>query len=359
MNVRVDTHGDRGQPPRDPTARSNEGSCSKAEGSSQETNANRPRRRPSSKLKRFLWRGFLFLLVFGGGWGFQAWIYGVGFISSSSMEGSLLPGDVVVIQRTGGRLSGGITQQPRGLGGGGWERGDIVVLQPRDGESAGISGGAGPPDGRSVKRIVAMPGETVEVYGGTLLVNGVLEAEPTTLLDVWTLTTSASLRTADLYAKGIRDVRKTPDGYVIGPASRTQIASLRAQETIDDAARCQSCTDSRGRWHVPQRGVPVVPDGREEAQRLARLIQWYENRDATVTPEGDLVIDHVEVGAHAFQDDYVFVVGDNRAESLDSRSWGPVPVSFLRGRVVRVIASWSHRDRTLRPGRLWSQPEQS
>jgi signal peptidase I len=35
----------------------------------------------------------------------------------------------------------------------------------------------------------------------------------------------------------------------------------------------------------------------------------------------------------------VFVLGDNRLESSDSRSWGPVPVKLIRGKVVGVY--WS------------------
>jgi signal peptidase I len=274
------------------------------------------------------------------------------------MEGSLLPGDVVVIERTAARLPGEIIRRLRGLKGGGWNRGDIVVLQPRDGasESAGFSSGAGPPDGRSVKRIVAMPGETVDVYGGALFINDAPEAEPGTLLDSWTLATSTVLETAMLYTMGIREVVKTPDGYVVGPASRTQIASIHQQEAIDHIARCTSCVQTSGRWHVPRRGVPIVPNGREEAERLAHLIRVHEGREASVSPQGELVVDQRGVGGHAFQDDYIFVVGDNRPESVDSRSWGPVPVSRINGRVVRILVSWSQRARTLRSGRVWSRP---
>ena len=39
---------------------------------------------------------------------------------------------------------------------------------------------------------------------------------------------------------------------------------------------------------------------------------------------------------------HVFVLGDSRARSVDSRSFGPVPVASIRGRALRVL--WS-RDR--------------
>jgi signal peptidase I len=32
----------------------------------------------------------------------------------------------------------------------------------------------------------------------------------------------------------------------------------------------------------------------------------------------------------------VFVLGDNRANSNDSRFWGSVPIEYIRGRVIGV-----------------------
>jgi len=39
---------------------------------------------------------------------------------------------------------------------------------------------------------------------------------------------------------------------------------------------------------------------------------------------------------------HVFVLGDNRAVSLDSRSLGPIPMDDVRGRVVAVFAPINH-----------------
>jgi signal peptidase I len=39
-------------------------------------------------------------------------------------------------------------------------------------------------------------------------------------------------------------------------------------------------------------------------------------------------------------EDSVFCLGDNRDNSLDSRFWGPVPMSYLKGRAVLIY--WSY-----------------
>ena len=49
----------------------------------------------------------------------------------------------------------------------------------------------------------------------------------------------------------------------------------------------------------------------------------------------------------------VFVLGDNRANSYDSRYFGPVPVENITGRAVRIYYSWS-RDGGFRWDRLWN-----
>lgn len=312
----------------------------------------------SSAVPRCIRQVLFVLLVAGAGWGFQAWVYGVGLVPSASMEGGLLVGDVVVIERHAFRFD---AMEYR-LGGWGREdlrRGDIVVVEAKRGESSGIpqSRDDAPNGSRFVKRVVALPGERVDVQGGTLFVNGVPEVEPPTLLDDWQLATPSPLRKADVYRMGIRDVREAPGGYVVGPASRTQIEQVRAREGSVNAVRCTSCSPLRGEWQVPRRGVPVFPGGREEAERLARMIRAYEGKVATVSPQGELVIGGVGVDAYTFRDDYVFVTGDNRATSVDSRTWGPVPMSRIRGRVVRIAFSWSARARELRPGRWWVRPE--
>lgn len=326
-------------------------------------------------------RGVPILLVCSVGWASQEWVCGLGFVPSSSMQGSLLPGDLVVIARGAYDHSGPVGTALRRMGLGELERGDIVVIA----NPAAESGWRAPPwedlsrleetpdtrrahlgaeetVDRLVKRIVALPGDTVDVRGGSLLINGKPETEPATLQDYWTLTVAAaSLRKADLYWMGVQDVTEregaeNEGSYVAGPASSAQIEAIRAWKSVEHVSRCTGCTSPQGRWYVPGRGIKINPEGHEDAERLAWMIATYEGKAASVTRSGKLKVEGRAVDGYVFDRTYVFVAGDNRPGSVDSRTWGPVPVSSTRGKVVRIAASWSIRARALRTGRFWRKP---
>ena len=56
----------------------------------------------------------------------------------------------------------------------------------------------------------------------------------------------------------------------------------------------------------------------------------------------DLIPDHSSMNAVSIPAGTVFVLGDNRAESDDSRSFGPIPQSSIIGKAVFVIWPIGH-----------------
>ncbi|NBX75437.1 MAG: signal peptidase I [Proteobacteria bacterium] len=66
------------------------------------------------------------------------------------------------------------------------------------------------------------------------------------------------------------------------------------------------------------------------------LEKWPSGRSYQITKGKSQLADYGPVDVPA---DHFFALGDNRSDSVDSRKWGPVPYSCLKGRVALVWIS--------------------
>ena len=134
-----------------------------------------------------------------------------------------------------------------------------------------------------VKRVAGVPGDTVMIRRGLLTVNG--EAVP-------------------LPARARRSGRPAPD---FGPAV------------------------------VPKAGE-TIPLREADASRWEPLVER-DGHTCARAPGGEVIIDGTAEREYRVGQDYFFVLGDNRDESLDSRAWGFVPLESIVGRAMAVY--WS------------------
>lgn len=102
------------------------------------------------------------------------------------------------------------------------------------------------------------------------------------------------------------------------------------------------------RFHLPNRGDVVVADRPGEETSLVKRVmglpgETIEVQDGHVSINGELLTEPwvsyfggPDYGPQVIPEGYIFIVGDNRSASLDSRSIGPVELNSIEGRVCLV-----------------------
>ncbi|MFQ5637874.1 MAG: signal peptidase I [bacterium] len=167
-----------------------------------------------------------------------------------------------------------------------------------------------------IKRCIAVAGQTLEVRNGEVFVDGQPEG-----------------KRSDLGRKYDpeegRYVRRTK---IVTPNNKTYV--IRHHE------EGFSRNEHFGPVEVPQKGK-TIPVNAQTLKTYRTAIESYEGLEDVAVRNGHLFLDGHEVTTYTFRQDYYFMMGDNRDNSADSRSWGFLPAENVVGEALIIYFSWN------------------
>lgn len=201
-----------------------------------------------------------------------------------------------------------------------------------------------------VKRCVAVAGDSLEVKDGLVWVNGIQqEVYPGIQLTYKVVTTGQKLNTKIIDKIGLNagELYFDPSipGYPMMALTAERLEQIKAVSSVVSVTANLDTDPSDDYqflfpfkkdldWTCDNYGPIWIPKKDATVELDNDNLPFYE-RIITVYEKGDLQ-EALREGKYTFKQDYFFMMGDNRHNSLDSRFWGFVPEDHIVG-VPRVI----------------------
>lgn len=270
------------------------------------------------------------------------------------------------------------------------ERNEIVVFNwPVDTVNAFQQYGDGkyyykPIDKKSnyVKRCVGLPGDSLEVRDGYVYINGKQNQLP----DRARLQFRYALKTnGQINPKLLVDRYDITDGYDYDPENSIYDFRAISKESLEKIKNNPSVLEvvplksQSGQWdqsifpnnsqfpwnhdffgplYIPKKGatVAITP---ETIPLYKRIIEVYEGSELgsanQITQNGtEVLLNGSPITEYTFKMDYYWMMGDNRNNSEDARTWGFVPFNHVVGKPVFIWMSWDGINNRVRWDRVFT-----
>ncbi len=206
-----------------------------------------------------------------------------------------------------------------------------------------------------IKRCIGLPGDTVHIQNAHVYINGEEQSAYPGLQYRYYLQTSTRLTEYFFNSYHIQEYMPVREGYLVNTTPQTAdslkaLPHVKGIEIIlmpsgffnpsvyphsQDLAWNE---DHFGPIMVPAKGMTITIN-HDTLEKYQKMIILYDANEEVHVEDGKLWMNGKEVTTYTFQQDYYFMMGDNRHNSIDSRFWGFVPADHIVGKGILVLFS--------------------
>jgi len=210
-----------------------------------------------------------------------------------------------------------------------------------------------------VKRCVGIPGDSLEIRDGYIYINGartVLPNRAKPQFNFWVKSRGSLNELTMLKSYGVREQRGKNGTYlytmtdeeaeklkthskVISVTKHIDPKGQLAPEIFPHVPSLRWNMDNFGPIYIPKKGVTVKLD-ENSIPFYKRVISEYEGNQLDIIGD-NYFINGEKTDSYTFKQDYYWMMGDNRQNSVDARRWGYVPFDHVVGKPVFI---WFSKD---------------